>query len=328
MKNSTERLLKLMTSALAVIAVGCSDNKAYTPEEAYTQEEAYEPNHNGTEISKEAFEQVDFSGVWRRQYLADSSSTRELDNNGTPLTALEERHQNEVNVISIEEASPSSYYIDGCDTQGPLDVQTSSSAGSFDAESEDGSELKYYQMGDNYYRIDAISNNQLVNHLETKRLAESASFQLGELDFSITGYGDLSSTTVCGRSVQESLTLTDADTDDSVSFASYRAESNNYYAAAPYGASYVLLSFSFDEAVEIASYEITTSLPAESNYQTRATIESPEFANNMMQGENGTVEITAIRNFYISGSYNIDIDKDQDGNIDTTLVGTFGFDLR
>lgn len=321
MKNSTERLLKLITPALAVIAVGCSDNKAYTPEGAYV------PTHDGTEITKEDFDQIDFSGVWRRQYLADSSSTRELDNNGTPLTALEERHQDEINVISIEEAGASSYYIDGCDTQGPLEVETSSSGGSFDAESEDGNELKYYQMGSNYYRVDVVSNNELANHLETKRLAESASFQLGELDFSISGYDALSSTTVCGRSEHESLTLSDADTNDSVTFASHQAESNNYYIAAPYGASYVLLSFSFDEAVEVATYDVTTDYPAGSSYQTRATIQSAEFANNM-QGETGTVDITAISDFNISGSYNINIDEDGDGSIETTLDGTFSFDLR
>jgi len=321
--------------------IGCSDAHNNQPfieasNEGSTTLQVVSPT--ATQISAEEFSGADFTGIWKRRFILNSTKDVSISTNEEGnIPALESRTDSYLDVISVEQIDETSTRIKYCDSLPAklieIDPENSividSTSDSATTPPENSRIAKHYKISDDHYRIDLYTNDNLDGYFELEKHSSLLAFDFGMFSYSMTNKAVLNASEhVCGKVSRSTVTLTDS-LDDANTFNPISAQFNAYSISAPYENSFVTIEMSFIGEIKEAPYSVVKETP-ETTSQIKVLISSPEFnapssgddTTTAINGSTGSVTIGSISDTSVSGDYDITLEN---GEI---LTGNFSFEIK
>jgi len=185
--------------------------------------------------------------------------------------------------------------------------------------------LEFTEVSDTNYRIEYSCDNSLAFTLDFTKLSDQIEFDFGSLSFTSVLHADLNTTDgVCGTREEGLGMAVYTPQPNALGLLDSTTPIHQFNVASPYDGNRISIDFEFSEDIQPGVYTVVDGIVAAGEVNVLlssliygGTADDPDF----VEGDGGTVTITAISNFSVTGSFDI---TTEDGD---AINGSFSFDI-
>lgn len=277
---------------------------------------------NGIPSDFDLFEQ---SGTWRLTF--DIASIFELEqSDGTDTINIQNNFDFMGSIVTTIKVDGNTITIADCDAETPEVTGEDDFDEEFidelfeDLECDD-EDVDYTKISDEHYRVEFSCDDINTTTLDYVKLNDSAEFDFGSLAFTFDGNADLdSSVGICGGIASGSVESIVTPQPNGIGLTNSNEVISNIVVSSPYDGNIISIEFDFEETVTVGTFSVDT-------FEVNVDLTSVIFGGtatdpDFVEAVTGNVNITAISEFAVTGSFDITTEDGED------IAGDFSFDIE